>query len=70
MPKEPKPKTFSADPAKLPIALRPLTKQKRWLVWRWQWNGTKWDKPPYQADKPLKNAATNNPKTWSSMPSR
>ncbi|MGA7310501.1 MAG: AAA family ATPase [Pseudolabrys sp.] len=61
-----KPKTFSVDPARLPIALAPLTKHKRWLVWRWEWKGAKWDKPPYQAGKPTEHAATNDPATWSS----
>jgi Protein of unknown function (DUF3987)/Primase C terminal 2 (PriCT-2) len=61
-----KPKTFCADIAKLPAALKPLTKQKRWVVWRWTWSGAKWDKPPYRSNNPQKKAATNNPKTWSS----
>ena len=61
-----KPKTFSADLAQLPMALAPLTKHKRWLVWRWEWTGKKWDKPPYKSAKPEKHAATDNPATWSS----
>jgi primase-polymerase (primpol)-like protein len=62
-----KPKTFSvADLATLPPALKSLTKQKRWVVWRWTWNGTKWDKPPSQSRNPQRNAASNQPATWSS----
>ena len=61
-----KPKTFSADLAQLPMALAPLTKHKRWLVWRWEWTGKEWDKPPYKSAKPEKHAATDNPATWSS----
>jgi hypothetical protein len=61
-----KPKTFCADLARLPSVLKPLTKQKRWLVWRWTWNGSKWDKPPYQSKNLRKKAASNKPATWSS----
>jgi hypothetical protein len=61
------PKTFSApDLARLPPALKPFTKHKRWVVWRWTRNGTKWDKPPYQSKNPRAKAASNNPATWSS----
>ena len=32
----PKPKTYTGDLANLPPALAVLTKQKRWLLWRWE----------------------------------
>jgi hypothetical protein len=54
-----KPKALNADLARLPAALKPLTKHKRWVTWRWVWNGTKWDKPPFKSK-------SNDPKTWSS----
>jgi hypothetical protein len=36
---------------------------KRWVCWRWTWNGKKWDKPPLQ---PCGRAASStDPATWS-----
>ena len=31
-----KPHTYVADLVKLPKALEHLTKQKRWVIWRWK----------------------------------
>ena len=61
------PRTFNGDLAALPAALRPLTKQKRWIVWRWVQKkpGAKWTKPPYRADGPSAHALSNEPSTWS-----
>jgi hypothetical protein len=62
------PQTFNGDLAALPAALRPLTKHKRWIVWRWVQKkpGAKWTKPPYRADDPSAHALSNEPSTWSS----
>ncbi|MGA8694033.1 MAG: hypothetical protein WB689_09320, partial [Xanthobacteraceae bacterium] len=64
-----KPHTYVADLTELPRALRPITKLKRWVVWRWELrkkkNGAEtWTKPPYQCDNPKAAAKSNNPKTW------
>ena len=37
-----KPRIFSSDLAQLPIALQWLTKQRRWVVWRWVMRVTGW----------------------------
>jgi primase-polymerase (primpol)-like protein len=64
-----KPKTFCGDLAHLPQALRPLTEQKRWVVWPWELRKSKggkekWTKPPRQARDPAYNARSNDPDTW------
>jgi hypothetical protein len=64
-----KPHTYIADLAKLPKALEHLTRQKRWVIWRWELrkkkNGaTAWTKPPYQCCNPKATAKTNDPSTW------
>jgi hypothetical protein len=66
-----KPQTFQGDLANLPPALLPLTKQNRWLVWRWELRTNtkskpKWTKPPYQSLIPNRNAKSDDPDTWSS----
>jgi hypothetical protein len=65
-----KPKTFNGDLANLPPALQPLTSEKRWVVWSWEWrsnkSGGKWTKPPRQARDPGRNARSNDPSTWGS----
>ena len=64
------PYTFNADLAHLPAALLPLTKQKRWAIWRWEERttktGVKWTKPPYQPQHPKRAAKSNDPATWGS----
>jgi hypothetical protein len=65
-----KPQTFQGDLANLPPALRPLTEQNRWVVWRWELRpNTKgkptWTKPPYRAFHPRLHARCNDPNTWS-----
>ncbi len=64
-----KPHTYIADLANLPRALWHLTKQKRWVIWRWKKvvnkNGeVRWTKPPYQCRCPRTNAESDNPNTW------
>jgi len=36
--------------------------QRRWIVWKWTWNGKKWDKPPYQTNGLF--AKSDDPATW------
>jgi hypothetical protein len=67
----PKPQTHNADLMNLPPALLPLTQEKRWVNWRWEWrarkNGAgKWTKPPYQSRNPERPAKSNDPETWGS----
>ena len=66
-----KPDTFNADLAHLPPALLPLTRERRWVIWRWEERTSKsgvvkWTKPPYQARHPDRLAKSNNPATWGS----
>ncbi|WP_439394972.1 hypothetical protein ACRQ5Q_38340 [Bradyrhizobium sp. PMVTL-01] len=66
-----KPRTFHSDLANLPAALLPLTKLKRWVVWKWQerqdqTGKVKWTKPPFQARHPNSKAKSNDPSTWGS----
>jgi hypothetical protein len=67
-----KPRTYNADLAHLPTALRPLTTQKRWVVWPWTARAIKngaavrWTKPPRMARDPSRNARSNDPETWGS----
>ena len=51
-PATPKPQTYNGDLARLPLALAHLREQQVWVCWCWFWNGKKWTKPPYRADKP------------------
>ena len=64
-----KPKTHNGDLAHLPSALMPLTEERRWVVWPWEWravkNGAgKWTKPPRMPRDPSRNARSNDPTTW------
>jgi hypothetical protein len=61
-----KPQTFNGDLAHLPVALAPLTKERRWVVWRWELRKGRWTKPPRQAHDPSRLAKTNDPATWGS----
>ena len=66
-----KPRIFSSDLSQLPIALQWLTKQRRWVVWRWvartsKSGKVKWTKPPYQPAFPNAPAKSNDPSTWGS----
>ena len=63
----PRPKTYTGDIANLPPALSALTKQTRWMLWRWELTKNKrgelkWTKVPYQPNGA--NAKSNDPKTW------
>jgi primase-polymerase (primpol)-like protein len=63
-----KPRTFNGDLARLPHALRPLTRMHHWVVWRWQSRTSKgvvkWTKPPYQIASPNRLAKANQASTW------
>jgi hypothetical protein len=58
------PVTHIADLAHLPKALQPLTEQKRWVVWRWDFRDGKWTKPPFQCEYYREGAKSNDPSTW------
>lgn len=38
----PKPRRMNPIPTSIPEELHTVS---RWVVWRWSWNGKKWDKP-------------------------
>ena len=64
-----KPTTHQRDLAKLPRALAPLIERPQWAVWRWtQKPDGKWQKPPYQARDPQRNASSTDRSTWSDYP--
>ena len=68
-PNNSKPHTYVADITQLPKALRHITGQKRWVVWRWELRKRKngalaWTKPPYQCAHPKTAAKSNAPSTW------
>jgi hypothetical protein len=61
-----KPHTYVADITQLPRALRHITGQKRWVVWRWELRKRKngaiaWTKPPYQCAHPKTAAKSMTP---------
>ena len=60
-PAKPAPILVNAD--KIPEALRSY---KQWIVWKWVWNGKKWDKPPFKADG-TGNASSTDPNTWTTF---
>jgi primase-polymerase (primpol)-like protein len=60
-----KPITHQENLAKLPRALVPLIERPQWAVWRWtQKPDGSWQKPPFQALQPDRNASTSDPSTW------
>jgi hypothetical protein len=60
-----KPITHQGNLAKLPRALAPLVERPQWAVWRWiqKPDGT-WQKTPFQALQPDRNASSTDPSTW------
>jgi predicted P-loop ATPase len=48
----------------LPEALKPLTAEARWVVWKYETVKGKVTKPPYQAKYPEKHASSKDPGTW------
>ena len=68
-----KPHTYVADIARLPKALERITRQDRWVVWRWEKRRRKggaevWTKPPFQCSQPQVAAKSNDPSTWGTYP--
>jgi hypothetical protein len=74
-----KPRTFQGDLAHLPAALLPLTKLRRWVIWKWQRkdeissdpvrsnrsNSTAdFTKVPYRPHYYNQTAKNNDPSTW------
>ena len=60
-----KPITYQANLAKLPRALAPLIARPQWAVWRWTPKpGGGWQKPPFMATAPERNASVTHPSTW------
>jgi hypothetical protein len=59
------PRTYCALD-RMPAALIPLTKHRRWVTWRWEWlkDKGKWTKEPYQAAAPQYHAKSNASDTW------
>jgi primase-polymerase (primpol)-like protein len=65
----PKPQTYNGDFTSPPPSLEPLTKERRWVVWRWTWvvnksGGEKYTKPPFQPAFPNRYARSTDPSTW------
>jgi hypothetical protein len=60
-----RPTTHQGDLAKLPSALAPLIARPQWCVWRWtkRPDGS-WQKPPFIAADPRRNASSTDPSTW------
>jgi hypothetical protein len=60
------PETLNGNLRNLPAALAPLVAQRRWIVWRWEFDQTreKWTKVPYRADAPTRHASSSAPFTW------
>jgi primase-polymerase (primpol)-like protein len=49
----------------LPKALQRITKQKRWVIWRWVLDAKKkWTKPPFQCAYPKVKAKSDDASTW------
>jgi hypothetical protein len=61
-----KPQTHNGDFAHLPPVLEPLTRERRWVVWRWTENqkNHRWTKPPFQARHPNAHASSTGSTTW------
>ena len=60
-----KPTTHQADLAKLPRALAPLRERPQWAIWRWTPKpGGGFQKPPFMATQPERNASTTDPSSW------
>jgi putative DNA primase/helicase len=48
----------------IPAALKPLTKQSRWVVWRWMNKDGRRTKPPFQGRRPGQHASSTDSATW------
>src|SRR5262245_51428747 len=58
-----------APPARMNVEIdnipRELRNENRWVVWKWTWNGKKFDKPPLQING--RKAKSDDPSTWTSF---
>jgi DNA polymerase len=76
-PVEPKPEPIEPDPKKpepyqidfaneaLPPVLTALTREARWVCWRFEWRKGKWTKPPIQTGHGFSGyARSNDASTW------
>jgi len=59
-----KPTIYAGDLTKPPVALRPLLVRPQWAIWRLEWTGNRWTKPPFQACNPQRHASIADPSTW------
>lgn len=60
-----KPTTHQGDLAKLPLALAPLVERPQWCIWCWTVKvGGGWQKPPFMAADPARNASSTDSSTW------
>jgi primase-polymerase (primpol)-like protein len=60
--------TATRPPIAIPAALEPLTKEQRWVGWRWiKGKDGKPTKPPFRADAPHLHASSTDPSTWSPL---
>jgi len=59
----PKPIPIEPQPERIPAELRKL---RQWVVWKYELNGAKWTKLPYNAETGHR-ASTTNPQTWTSF---
>ena len=68
---ENKPTTHQGDLAKLPPALAPLIERPQWCIWRWtQRPDGSWQKPPFMATDPGRNASSRTRARGQIMPPR
>ena len=64
-----KPHTHNSELAKLPLPLKPLTDETRWVNWSWELregnagDKQKWTKPP-RRPRDQEFARSNDPSTW------
>ncbi len=58
-PTTPKPAPCPIDADAVPASMKTTP---RWLNWRWEWKGKKWDKPPYRANGRL--GSSTDPAAW------
>ena len=60
---ERKPTPLTIKPEGIPCSIRG---RDQWIGWKYEWNGTKWTKPPFHASGNFK-ASTTNATTWSTF---
>ena len=60
---EPKPTPLKIKPEGIPCSMRG---RNQWIGWKYEWDGTKWTKPPFHASGNFK-ASTTNATTWSTF---